>query len=113
MSANKSKELAVKIMRLTGGYPCEESELQKSLESLLDEALREAFEAGEKKNFSEMAQSCELHQKDVRLSQIARDAEVAEKWRCNDEDNKCYPCDCGGEVPQDAIAKAIREQGNL
>ena len=33
--------------------------------------------------------------------------EIAETWRCRDKGDKCYPCDCGGEVPQDAIADRI------
>ena len=100
MSANKSKELAVKIMRLTGGYPCEESELQKSLESLLDEALREAEQQG----FIHRGQT-EVYWadkvKEAYISQIQKDAEMVQS----------FVYENGLSVKWLKLADDIREQG--
>jgi hypothetical protein len=47
--------------------------------------------------------------KAVRTEAFEECAKIAESWRCQDgEADPCYPCDCGGEIPQEAIPKAIR-----
>lgn len=44
----------------------------------------------------------------VRRDALEEAAKVVEGLRCNDKGENCYPCDCGGEIPQYWMSKAIR-----
>lgn len=64
-------------------------ELKAFIVSHLDEAFEEGFAAAQKKA-----------------------AGIALSWQCRDGVGKCYPCDCGGAIPQDVIAEHIRKMTN-
>jgi hypothetical protein len=106
------RELAVKCKELSN--LCSHKSAQtndqqcfcvQQIESLLSEAMEKAFKEDRRLHNNRVEEVV----KEIRLDERERAAKIAENWRCNDKGNKCYPCDCGNEVPQDAIAAQIRK----